>query len=125
MKKIYIYNVLAIVLLMVVSVDIAAQEVDTEELVVENTVFDSKKYNKWTNSTNFRKGAKEMSAATENDDFKKAVRFFEKEIKQHPRNGYALCNMALCNSTIAQSSLNQLIYNIHKTKYLLRLRIHL
>lgn len=112
MKKIYIYNVLAIVLLMVVSVDIAAQEVDTEELVVENTVFDSKKYNKWTNSTNFRKGAKEMSAATENDDFKKAVRFFEKEIKQHPRNGYALCNIALCNSTIAQSSLNQLIYNI-------------
>ncbi len=109
----YIFKILTVALLLISCTEAwATEEVDSVAVVSENTVFDSKQYNKWTKSSYFRKGAKALASATESEDYKTALKYFEKENKQHPRNGYAKCNAAMCRSIIAQNSLNQLIYDI-------------
>ena len=86
-------------------------------------VIDSKQYNKWTGSKNFELGVKSMTQETavaaapdeeldETAHYKSAITFFNKELKQHPRNAYAKCNIALCECHIASISLNMLLVDI-------------
>lgn len=94
---------------------------DNDETLAE--VIDSKQYNKWTSSKNFVLGVKSMTqeidaVATddaevdETEPYKSAITFFNKELKQHPRNAYAKCNIALCECHIATISLNMLLVDI-------------
>lgn len=75
--------------------------------------FNSKKYNKWKNSVNFKKGL----AATDNDDgnYELARQYFAKEAKLHPSNGYALCNEAVTIRMDADIILNKGITDIFNT----------
>lgn len=59
--------------------------------------FDSKKHNKWHNSPNFKKALAILNDIdeTEDIDYAEAITLLESEIKQHPTNGYALCNLAV------------------------------
>ncbi len=96
--------------------------VDTAvEVVSYSDAFDSKQYNKWTKSTNFVKGIELMDNAilTTYDDsedetvpYKNAIDFFQKELKQHAKNGYAKCNIAVCQQHIAGITLNKFLVDI-------------
>lgn len=103
---------------------------DNDETLAE--VIDSKQYNKWTSSKNFELGV--MSMTLEMDDvapadaeidetepYKSAIVFFNKELKQHPRNAYAKCNIALCESHIASISLNMLLVDIFNGKQVVKI----
>ena len=61
--------------------------------------FDSKKHNKWHNSPNFKKALAILNDVdeTEDIDYAEAITLLESEIKQHPTNGYALCNLAVAS----------------------------
>ena len=89
---------------------------DNDETLAE--VIDSKQYNKWTSSKNFVLGVKSMTqeidaVATddaevdETEPYKSAIALFKKELKQHPRNAYAKCNIAICETHVASISLNK------------------
>ena len=58
--------------------------------------FDSKKHNKWHNSPDFRKALAILNDVEEYEDinYEEAITLLEREIKQHPANGYAMCNAA-------------------------------
>lgn len=56
--------------------------------------FDSDQYNQWTTSPNFVNGIKLIKEGKQ-DDIDDAISYFDKELKQHPSNGYALCNKAM------------------------------
>ena len=66
--------------------------------------FDSDQYNQWTTSTNFVNGMKIIKEGKQ-DDIDNAISYFDKELKQHPLNGYALCNksMIMAMQTMFQS----------------------
>jgi tetratricopeptide (TPR) repeat protein len=66
--------------------------------------FDSDQYNQWTTSANFVNGIKIIKEGKQ-DDIDNAISYFDKEIKQHPLNGYALCNksMIMAVQTMMQS----------------------
>lgn len=85
---------------------------------LETEKFDSKQHNKWARSTNFARGIKAMDDAinsdgdSELDVYDKAITCFNKEIKQHPSNGYALCNLALCQYHRATIALNKYLVEL-------------
>lgn len=94
---------------------------ESPELYAE--YFDSKQYNEWTNSTNFVQGIQFMNLSLEatssleeekdeKEPYTQAIAEFQKEIKQHPRNGYALCNIALCQVHFANIELNQFLVDV-------------
>lgn len=56
--------------------------------------FDSDQHNQWTTSANFANGIKIIKEG-KMDDIDHAISYFDKEIKQHPSNGYALCNKSM------------------------------
>jgi len=58
---------------------------------------DSKKHNKWHTSQNFKKALSILNNESEEEDidYEKAIDFLEDEVKQHPTNGYAVCNTAI------------------------------
>ena len=65
---------------------------------------DSDQYNQWTTSSNFVNGMKIIKEGKQ-DDIDNAISYFDKELKQHPLNGYALCNksMIMAMQTMFQS----------------------
>ena len=67
--------------------------------------FDSDQYNQWTTSANFANGIKIIKEGKQEEDLDDAISCFDKEIKQHPLNGYALCNksMIMAMQTMFQS----------------------
>ena len=66
--------------------------------------FDSDQYNQWTTSSNFVNGMKIIKEGKQ-DDIDNAISYFDKELKQHPLNGYAICNksMIMAMQTMFQS----------------------
>lgn len=94
---------------------------DNAETLAE--VIDSKQHNKWTGSKNFVLGVQSMTheiddVATDDaevdeaEPYKSAIALFKKELKQHPRNAYAKCNIAICETHIASISLNKTLVDI-------------
>ena len=94
---------------------------DNDETLAE--VIDSKQYNKWTSSKNFVLGVQSMTheiddVATDDaevdeaEPYKSAIALFKKELKQHPRNAYAKCNIAICETHIASINLNKTLVDI-------------
>ncbi|MBO4722840.1 MAG: hypothetical protein J5629_07900 [Muribaculaceae bacterium] len=61
--------------------------------------FDSKKHNKWRNSPNFKNALSILNDVDEDEDinYEEAIAMLENEIKQHPANGYALCDAAVAS----------------------------
>lgn len=83
----------------------------------ESEIINSEQYNKWKNSKNFVAGVKEFDNEDfEDDTYEKALGFFQKEVKQHPANGYAYCNMALCQKYIALIALNKQLYELYNSE---------
>ena len=65
--------------------------VSADELIMW---FDSDQYNKWSTSDNFVEGLKILKHGNE-AEIDNAISYFDKEFKQHPSNGYALCNKSI------------------------------
>lgn len=65
------------------------------------------KQNKWALSKYFAKGIEAIS----DDDLEMAIDMFEKEVKQHPSNGYAVCNLAECQFIAARHEMFNVIYS--------------
>ena len=65
------------------------------------------KQNKWASSKYFAKGIEAIS----DDDLEMALDMFEKEVKQHPSNGYAICNLAQCQFIAARNEMRTVIYS--------------
>lgn len=65
------------------------------------------KQNKWASSKFFAKGIE----AINDDDLYEALEMFEKEMKQHPSNGYAICNLAQCQYIAARHEMFTVIYS--------------
>ena len=63
--------------------------------------------NKWASSKYFAKGIE----AINDDDLEMAIDMFEKEMKQHPSNGYAICNLAHCQFLTAKNEMFTDIYS--------------
>ena len=107
-----------------VAVDSVEDVVLEQVAPIELETIDSEQYNKWSKSSNFVKGIEAMFYASSisddsisiNEDkiavYKKAITFFQKELKQHPKNGYAKCNIAMCKHHIASSTLNKYLLNL-------------
>ena len=89
---------------------------DQEPLETEK--FDSKQHNRWARSPHFVQGIKAMDSALNSDDenviehYDQAIASFNKEISKHPRNGYALCNMALCQYHMIDIALNKFLVDL-------------
>lgn len=85
---------------------------------LETDMFDSKQHNKWKRSSHFVQGIKAMNTALDSDDenviehYDQAIASFNKEISKHPRNGYALCNMALCQYHMIDIALNKFLVDL-------------
>lgn len=81
--------------------------------------FNSSKYNKWKNSTNFVAGLKALDENDDENDYKvaylDAIAFFDKEIALHPANGYAYCNKAQFQHNLAVVELNNWIVAVFYT----------
>lgn len=69
------------------------------------------KQNKWASSKYFAKGIE----AINDDELYTALEMFEKEAKQHPSNGYAICNLAQCQFTTAKNEMYTDIYSDDRT----------
>ena len=124
------FRILAITLFAMLAVNTAwcqdgyvADEAMPENEEMQTEFIDSKQYNKWTNSKNFKLGVESMTremdavatAEVEVDEaepYKNAISFFKKELKQHPRNAYAKCNIAICENHIASITLNKTLVDI-------------
>ena len=63
--------------------------------------------NKWASSKFFAKGIE----AINDDDLEMAINMLEKEVKQHPSNGYAICNLAQCRFVAARLEVFKVIYS--------------
>ncbi|MBO4722839.1 MAG: tetratricopeptide repeat protein [Muribaculaceae bacterium] len=87
-----------------------AEELEVEGIFEGMTVNTSQ--NKWASSKYFIKGLD----AFDDVDMSLAVEMFEKELKQHPSNGYAMCNLALCRFTKAMYEKNAVKYNDESTE---------
>lgn len=105
-------KILAIVVLMATAWQVVlAQDIATDddiEMVEVSEGIDSKQYNKWTKSANFKNGVDAMNK----QKYEQAESLLEKELKQHPRNGYAQCNLAWCKYLDTSAALNEGIYNL-------------
>lgn len=92
---------------------------DEEEAATDefSETFNSKKFNKWKNSHNFVTALKffETDYSEEEDEksvYLDAISYLDKEIKQHPSNGYAFCNKAFFQRLIAENTFNMWLYNM-------------
>ncbi|MBR5640006.1 MAG: tetratricopeptide repeat protein [Muribaculaceae bacterium] len=72
-----------------------------------NGILINTKQNKWASSNYFAKGVN----AINDDDLEDAIDMFGKEVKQHPSNGYAVCNLAQCQFTAAKNEMYTNIYS--------------
>ena len=71
----------------------AQAPVDVAEIdSVESETFNSQQFNKWKSSKKFVAGVE----AYDNDKYADALKHFNAEVKAHPANGYAYCNISLC-----------------------------
>lgn len=76
--------------------------------------FDSKKHNKWHRSANFTQALAMLNNVDEEEDvnYEGAVALLEKELKQHPGNGYALCNAAVARINEENMELNKFVMEL-------------
>lgn len=103
------------VLIAIASPLASAQDNSTSE-ETESDIINSEQYNKWKNSKNFVAGVKEFDKDFEDGIYEKALEFFQKEVNQHPANGYAYCNMALCQKYIAAIALNLQLFELYNSE---------
>lgn len=94
----------------------AQAPVDVAEIdSVESETFNSQQFNKWKSSKKFVAGIE----AYDNDKYADALKHFNAEVKAHPANGYAYCNISLCQDKIAldtlYESMQKLFANIDLT----------
>ena len=91
--------VLSTLLALVVSVAAIADELKSN---IVNT-----KQNKWSSSRYFVKGVE----AYDDVEIDVAIEMFEKELKLHPSNGYAQCNLALSRYMQAMYEMKSVLYD--------------
>lgn len=86
----------------------------TGEYDDSNEYFDSKKHNKWHTSPNFKKALDILKNVDEDDDidYDEAVDLLESEIKQHPANGYALCNLAVARTNKNYNEFTKILFEL-------------
>lgn len=99
------YRVIALLIALVAvwSPDVwaqAAADVVEVDSVVSET-FNSTQFNKWKNSKKFVSGVE----AYDKEEYADALKHFNAEVKAHPANGYAYCNISLCQDKIALDTL--------------------
>lgn len=81
---------------------------DNLEMVEVSEGIDSKQYNKWTRSSHFKNGVDAMNK----QKYEIAEEMLVKELKQHPHNGYAQCNLAWCKYLATNAAFNEVVYNL-------------
>lgn len=76
--------------------------------------FDTKKYNKWRNSPDFKKALTILNNddGEEKIDYDEAIILLENEIKQHPSNGYAMCSAAMARISEENLELNKFVMDL-------------
>ena len=119
MKK---FRIIAITIIAMLASGAAWAQDENETPADDETteVIDSKQYNKWTNSLNFKLGLLTMNKGINSSDeesdelepYEKAASLFKKELKQHPKNGYAKCNLAICESHVANITVNKFLIDV-------------
>ncbi len=111
MKQINKYSVLLmfIAAMTMTWTQVAAQQQTGED---DHYLIASKKYNKWNTSKQFVAGFK----AFDSDAYDDALKQFEKEVKLHPGNGYALCNLGIVKKIIAFNKTRLLFYDIYSSE---------
>ena len=77
----------------------AADVVEVDSVVSET--FNSTQFNKWKKSKKFVSGVE----AYDKEEYADALKHFNAEVKAHPANGYAYCNISLCQDKIALDTL--------------------
>lgn len=82
---------------------------DTVAVAVDDIAITSEVFNQWNDSEPFVNG---VEALNYGEGFDAAAGYFEQELKLHPANGYALCNLALCKSHQASVALNESLCDI-------------
>lgn len=82
---------------------------DSVAVAVDDIAITSAEFNQWNNSEPFVNG---VEALNNDEEFEVAAGYFEQELKLHPTNGYALCNLSLCKSHLASMALNESICDI-------------
>jgi tetratricopeptide (TPR) repeat protein len=100
-------RILATAILIVIATLGAAAQV-SDEVAEVSEALDSRDYNKWTRSRDFVDG----NRAIDTQDYENAVTLLEKEIKTHPANGYAMCNLAWCKNLWTAARLNEKIMEL-------------
>lgn len=106
---------IAIVVALVLGGSIAARSQPPTSGYDESTeYFDSKKCNKWHNSPNFKKALTILNDVVEDEeiDYADVIALLENEIKQHPSNGYALCNLAIASINDDDVKMSKLIIEL-------------
>jgi len=83
-------RILFTMLAFVVCCTALAEAIDFDAIPVNSSL------NKWASSKYFAKGID----AINDYEYETAITMFEKEVKQHPSNGYAICNLAQCRFII-------------------------
>ena len=86
--------------------DDIAEEVDS---VFTQEALTGEGFNPWSDSDPFLQGVKELDLSL---DYDKAASCFSQELKLHPSNGYAMCNLAMSKSHQAEVTLNKSTYDI-------------
>ena len=86
--------------------DDIAEEVDS---VFTQEALTGEGFNPWSDSDPFLQGVKELDLSL---DYDKAASCFSQELKLHPSNGYAMCNLAMGKSHQAEVTLNKSTYDI-------------
>lgn len=97
-------RLLFILLALAVCFTAAAQDSDA---ITVNT-----KQNKWASSNFFAKGIE----AINDEEFELALDMFQREVKQHPSNGYALCNLSQCQFMVARLEMLTSLYKDEGTE---------
>ena len=82
---------------------------DTDTVVIANEAITGASFNQWIDSEPFKKGVEALDFG---DDYNGAATLFIEELKLHPNNGYAMCNLAICKNHIANATLNKATYDI-------------
>ena len=118
------FRILAITLFAMLATTAAWTQDDYETTSTDDEtqteVIDSKQYNKWANSKNFKLGVQMMNKVIETSEeennelepYETAASLFKKELKQHPKNGYAKCNLAICESHVANITVNKFLVDV-------------
>ncbi len=99
MKRFTIHSIAIVVAIIVAGTMAVAAQTLMGGFDESTEYFDSKKHNKWHSSPNFKKALAILNDVREYEeiDYAAAIALLESEIKQHPANGYALCNLAVAS----------------------------